>query len=224
MPILCYHKVGSIGIEGRALNVEPARLDTHVRFFARRGFAFVTVKELAGAWPSRAVCLTFDDAYHSALTSGREVLLRRKATATFFAVPSLVGGESQWDGTRARPLADWDLLRAARADGFEIGNHTWSHCDLSQLTLADQIVEWRRADQALRDQGFVPESCCYPFGRMNGDSVEAIRSVGARVAVALMKRRAKVSDERLALPRIVVAYSDSVAKLLYKMHIRPRLP
>lgn len=224
LPILCYHKVGPIDLEGRALNVEPARLDTHVRYFKRRGLQFVRAGELAELWPPRAVCLTFDDAYHSALTFGRDVLLRHRATATFYAVPSLVGKTSAWDGPRAKPLASWDLLLEAQKQGFEIGNHTWSHADLSKSALEGQAEEWRRGDQALLEHGLAPESFCYPFGRMNAHSIEAARSAGAKVAVAILKRPARATDDKLALPRVVVAYSDSVAKLLYKLHIRPLLP
>ena len=224
LPILCYHKVGPVEVEGRALNVEPALLDAHVRFFRRRGCTFLRASDLDDPWPDRAVCLTFDDAYVSALTHGCEILYSHGVTATFFAVPSLVGGSSDWDGERARPLASWETLIQAQDLGFEIGNHTWSHPDLSTLALAEQQEQWTRADQSLREHGLVPRSFCYPYGRMNPSSTEAARLAGATVAVAIKKRRAKPDDDRLALPRIVIAYSDSIPKLLYKMHIRPLLP
>jgi peptidoglycan/xylan/chitin deacetylase (PgdA/CDA1 family) len=170
------------------------------------------------------VCLTFDDAYVSALTLGCEILTDHEVTATFYAVPSLAGGSSEWDGDRARPLASWETLLQAQRLGFEIGNHTWSHPDLSALGKPDQLQQWTRADEALREHGLEPGSCCYPYGRMNSDSVDAVRLSGASVAVAIKKRRAKPDDDRLALPRIVIAYSDSMPKLLYKMYVRPLLP
>ncbi len=223
LPILCYHKVGPVSIEGRWLNVEPKRLDSHVRFFVRNGYQFMRVEELAELFPNRAVCFTFDDAYHSALTLGLDVLRRHQVTGTFYAVPSLVGGSSSWDGSRAKLLARWELLQEAQRDGFEIGNHTWSHADLSTLSLAAQVAEWRNADEEFLRRGISAESYCYPYGRLNGESVDAARAAGAKVAVALAKRPATALDDRLRLPRIVIAYSDGLPKLLYKLHIRPKL-
>lgn len=223
LPILCYHKVGPASIEGRWLNIEPRRLDAHVRFFVRNGYQFMRAEELAELFPSRAVCFTFDDAYHSALTLGLDVLRKHRVTGTFYAVPALVGASSTWDGARAKLLARWELLLEAQRDGFEVGNHTWSHADLSDLSLEAQIDEWRRADEEFLRRGVSAQSLCYPYGRLNGESVSAARAAGAKVAVALAKRPATPQDDRLRLPRIAIAYSDGLPKLLYKLHVRPRL-
>lgn len=222
LPILCYHKVGPIAEEGRWLNVEPARLDSHVRFFSRRGYGFIKAGELAEMFPPHAVCLTFDDAYHSALTHGLEVLKRHEATGTFYAVPTLVGKRSEWDGSRSKLLARVELLKDAQRAGCEIGNHTNTHADLSSLDLAAQLEEWKLADDWLLGQGLAPESLCYPYGKLNAESVAAAKAAGAKVAVALGKRPARVDDDRLRMPRIVISYSDGLPKLLYKLHIRPR--
>lgn len=223
LPILCYHKVGPVWEEGRRLNIEPNQLAKHVQFFFRRGYQFVQAQDLAGVLPLKSVCLTFDDAYLSALFDGLRVLRAYKATATFYAVPGLVGASSQWDGELARPLASWDILLDAQKAGFEIGNHTLTHADLSKLDLASQIEEIERADDALMSHGISPGSLCYPYGRMNGETKAACGHAQYRVGMALGKRMAVEADDRRALPRIVMAYSDSVAKLIYKMKIRPKL-
>jgi len=224
LPILCYHKVGPVSEEGRWLNVEASTLDSHVRFFQRRGREFLRVDGLSGAWPDRAVVLTFDDTYLSAMTHGIEVLRRHSAIATFYVVPAHVGGSSSWDGERERPLADWDLIREAHRDGFEIGNHTMSHPDLSYLNTENQVREWSQADEALRSYGIVPGSACYPYGRLNGESHEALKEAGYTIGVGLAKRQASDKENRLELPRIVVAYSDKLPKLFYKLFVRPHIP
>lgn len=223
LPILCYHKVGPIWEEGRRLNIEPNQLAKHVQFFFRRGFQFVQARDLGGAFPPKSVCLTFDDAYVSALFDGVRVLRAYKATATFFAVPSLVGASSTWDKEFARPLASWDILLDAQKAGFEIGNHTLTHADLSKLDLSSQVEEIERADEFFITHGIATGSLCYPYGRMNTDTVAACELAQYSVGLALGKRLATEADDRRALPRIVLAYSDSVSKLLYKMHIRPKL-
>lgn len=224
LPILCYHKVGPVWEEGRRLNIEPNQLAKHVQFFFRKGYRFLQAQELSGAFPRRSVCLTFDDAYLSALFDGVRVLRAYKATATFFAVPTCVGNVSAWDKELARPLANWDILIDAQKAGFEIGNHSYTHADFSKLDLAAQIDEIEAADEMLMQHGLSPGSFCFPYGRMNGDSRLACERAQYQVGLALGKRMATEADDRRCLPRIVLAYSDSVAKLLYKMHVRPKLP
>jgi peptidoglycan/xylan/chitin deacetylase (PgdA/CDA1 family) len=224
IPILCYHKVGPIAEEGRRLNVEPERLREHARFFRRRGFRFGLPRELASGWPNRTVFFTFDDAYTSALTHGRESLEAESARGAFYAVPAHVGGSSAWDVGHERPLADWSLLRSASEAGHEIGNHTHSHADLSALPSEEQIKEIEEAHRRLAEVHLGPSSFCYPWGRMGDTTPQRVSHAGYRVGLALGKRMAGPGDDLLRLPRLVIAYGDSIPLLLYKMHIRPRLP
>lgn len=224
LPILCYHKVGPVWEEGRRLNVEPSTLAKHVQFFYRRSYRFVQAQHLAGALPTKSVCFTFDDAYLSMLYDGVRVLRAYGVTASIYAVPSLVGQSSAWDKELARPLAPWDLLVEAQKAGFEIGNHTMTHADLGKLSLEQQVREIEEADDLMLAHGLSSGSVCYPYGRMNVDTVFACERAQYPVGLALGKRMATEEDDRRALPRIVIAYSDSVAKLMYKMHVRPKLP
>jgi peptidoglycan/xylan/chitin deacetylase (PgdA/CDA1 family) len=222
-PILCYHKVGPLANEGRFLNVEPELLRSHVRFLRRR-YHLVCVREFAGAWPDRGAAVTFDDAYMSALTHGLQVLQQEGAVGTFYAVPALVGLTSEWDGERARPLAGWDLLRTAQSLGHEVGNHTWSHPNLAQLNWDQQVEQWTLAQDRLRQEQIIAESACYPFGSMSSRSEDAVAQAGIACAVQIGKRLANSGDSKRALPRVVVAYSDAIPKLLYKLYVRPMLP
>lgn len=221
--ILCYHKVGPENEQGRYLNVHPRRLGQQARFFQRRGFTFVRARDLAQPWPKRVVCLTFDDAYASTCENGLPVLSSLGVTATLFAVPGLVGDASRWDGPIARPLAGWDALREAQRMGFEIGNHSMTHPRLSQLEPEAQKAEIVAAHERLRAEGLEPGSFCYPYGSENASARQVVQESGYRVALVLGKRLATSGDPLLALPRVVVAYGDTLPLLLYKMHIRPKL-
>ena len=224
LPILCYHKVGPVADEGRRLNIEPSRLTQHASFFVRRGFRTVLAGDLAGEWPSRAVCFTFDDAYLSTLTHGVEAMKRAWAVGSIYAVAGLVGKTSSWDIGNERPLADWVLLLRAQAAGFEIGNHTLNHARLGELGLEVQIGEIRLAHEALAEQGINSRSFCLPYGSHNPDTPAAMQSAGVTVGLALSRRAAVPGDNRLLMPRIVVGYGDHLPKLLYKLHLRPLMP
>ncbi len=219
--ILCYHKVGPVAEEGRRLNIEPERLSAHARFFARRGFRFARACDLMDPWSARTVCFTFDDAYASTMQSAPAILEEAGGRGSFYAVSDKVGLTSDWDGELARPLAPWSVLVEVQARGHEIGNHTCTHPHLHQLTRAQQLSEIADADRAMRERGLSPASFCYPYGSLCPE--ELLTQCGYSVGLALGKRVATEGDDRQALPRIVVAYSDSIAMLLYRIHLRPRL-
>lgn len=224
LPILCYHKVSDAPEDGRWLNVSTQTLRAHVRFFARRGYRFALSDELAKGIPAHSVCLTFDDCYASTMANAPAILSDLGAKGIFFAVPGRVGGTSDWDGDRAAPLAGWSGLELAAAKGMEIANHTMNHIHLNEADVAEQNAEIAEAKQELAARGFGSVGFCYPYGHYNQDSLAALRAQGYKVAYAVAKRPATEVDPRLELPRIVIAYSDNLAKLLYKIFLRPKLP
>ena len=224
VPILCYHKVGPAASLGRFLNVEAATLDTQIRFLQRRGYQFVLACDLAArVWPDKTACLTFDDCYLSAVSFGLPVLERLRVVASWYAVSSLVGQSSSWDGPIAAPLCGWETLRTLQSMGHEVGNHTARHPHLGQTAIEDQLSELAECDQALREQGLTPGSVCFPYGSYNEVTAGMVERLGYGVGLALGKRLAAEDDDRRCLPRVVVSYSDSVPLLAYKLFVRARL-
>lgn len=224
LPILCYHKVGPEPQEGRRLNIAPSVLESHVKHFCRKGLRFARAGDLESGIPRGCVCLTFDDAYLSALSNGIEVLLKYGAWGTFYAVPARVGLNSIWDTGYERPLAGWEALLMAQREGMEIGNHTFNHVDLSRLAAAEQAQEIEAAEDAMIEHGISCKSVCYPYGRFNEGTRAAMQQERVAVGMALGRRPARPGDDLLFLPRIVVSHSDRLPKLLYKIYARPKLP
>jgi len=221
VPILCYHQVGRAEDWGRRLNIEPETLASHVAFFRGRGWKFLRAEDFSPD-EDRAICLTFDDAFASAVEQ-----LKRFAgdfTASVYAVPSLVGLNSAWEGEDARPLACWDSLRNLHRLGFEIGNHSYRHLPMGDLSLERQVEEWTRAGERLASEGLASRSCCLPYGSRNAETSVAIERAGYGVGLGLGARPARASDDRRLLPRIVVAYSDRLPRLMYRLWVRPFLP
>lgn len=143
--------------------------------------------------------------------------------ATFYAVAGRVGGTSDWDGQLARPLANWDQLREAEARGHEIGNHSYNHLRLAELPEIQQLSEVQAAHDRLTEERLHPRSFCYPYGSHNEATLQQLKTAGYGVGLALGKRIAHDYDNRLAIPRVVVAYSDALPMLLYKLLIKPVL-
>jgi peptidoglycan/xylan/chitin deacetylase (PgdA/CDA1 family) len=224
IPVLCYHKVGPESEEGRRLNIAPEQLRRHVRYFKRRGYRFSLGRDLTNmATQSKTVCFTFDDGYLSTLTHGREALLAEGVRASIYVVSGLIGKASTWDGELARPLADLPILKTALAEGFEIGNHTSGHQWLGRLPAREQAAAISECKTFLEGAGAGLTSVCYPYGSLNEQTVEVARDMGFGVGMALGGRLARLGDEPLALPRVVIAFSDAVPMLIYRLFMRPLL-
>jgi peptidoglycan/xylan/chitin deacetylase (PgdA/CDA1 family) len=218
VPILCYHKIGDPA--DRSLNVKEEDFRRQVGFLSRRGYRFRRLDE----WPrltEGSAILTFDDVY----ATTAECLLRMpELTGTLFVVPSMVGGASAWDGDSARPLAHWGQVTALFDRGFEIGNHTYSHADLSKATNVEISREIEECEEALSSRfGGNPATLAYPYGRYDGRVMEALERKRYAAAVTTKSGIASIKGCPFELPRIKIGYSDGVAGLMYKLYIRPHL-
>jgi peptidoglycan/xylan/chitin deacetylase (PgdA/CDA1 family) len=80
------------------------------------------------------VSFTFDDAPRSALTTGREILKRYEARATYYLSLALLDKY-----TEVGQMASTEDLAQAAADGNELGCHTFDHVD-AWGTPADEFV------------------------------------------------------------------------------------
>ncbi|MFI6734839.1 polysaccharide deacetylase family protein [Nonomuraea sp. NPDC050451] len=103
----------------------------------------------------KCVALTFDDGPGPYTDTLLAYLAAYHAHATFF----VVGGNVV---TYPR------VLRRTVAAGHEIGNHTWSHPDLTRLPPARVRSQLGRTDQAIRAvTGVVPRLVRPPYGALN---------------------------------------------------------
>jgi peptidoglycan/xylan/chitin deacetylase (PgdA/CDA1 family) len=84
----------------------------------------------------RMVALTFDDGPGIDTAAILDALRRMHARATFFVIGSMAA-------------ANPEMVRAIRRAGMQIGNHTWSHTQLPELSPAAQLDELERAQAVL---------------------------------------------------------------------------
>ncbi|MGR6964046.1 polysaccharide deacetylase family protein [Geodermatophilus sp. URMC 61] len=113
------------------------------------------------------VRLTFDDGPHRTATPDiLDTLADRGAEATFFVTGQM---------TAARP----DIVRRASKEGHRIGNHSWSHPELTTLDRAQVASQLRRTNEAIEQAtGSVPGEWRPPYGATNDLVQAAAREVG----------------------------------------------
>jgi peptidoglycan/xylan/chitin deacetylase (PgdA/CDA1 family) len=99
--VLAYHNVVPTG----AHSVGEASIHLPQRDFARQLDLIASTNDVvplesildAAAAARPRVAITFDDAYHGAITAGLEELRLRSMPATVFVAPGLLGGDTWWD-------------------------------------------------------------------------------------------------------------------------------
>jgi peptidoglycan/xylan/chitin deacetylase (PgdA/CDA1 family) len=109
------------------------------------------------------LALTFDDGPNPISTPQvLDVLEREHVPATFFVVGSRVAGQEH-------------ILRRMFYDGDEIGNHSWSHPDLTTLT-NDQILQQVNRTQAAVIGAGLPAPVLFrpPYGAVNATVKSAV--------------------------------------------------
>ena len=111
------------------------------------------------------VALTFDDGPRADTTSALlDGLLERDASATFFVIGEQV------------PYHE-GLLRRMKAEGHQIGNHTYSHVRLKTANMDSVVEEIQKSEVTL--QSAVGEGSFWlrpPYGAIDGQRAELIKT------------------------------------------------
>ena len=111
------------------------------------------------------IAMTFDDGPSSANTPRLlEILKQRNIKATFF----LIGQNA---------ASNPDIVRQILADGHEIGNHSWTHPQLSKLSDDRVTTEINKTQDAIKEaSGFTPTILRPPYGAITARQREWIEN------------------------------------------------
>jgi peptidoglycan/xylan/chitin deacetylase (PgdA/CDA1 family) len=162
------------GVAAGALALAPAATATAAAqrplTKARRGVGLGTQRIIWSA-PGTAAVLTFDDGPYPELTPRvLDILDRYRIVATFMLIGALAAEH--------RALVD-DIVRR----GHTIGNHSWTHRDLSILEPAAVRDELRRTDELLRNHTDDLTLFRPPRGQLSGVTLQAAGELGYDVVL-----------------------------------------
>jgi peptidoglycan/xylan/chitin deacetylase (PgdA/CDA1 family) len=161
-----------------SIHVQSARsvVTQHVRELLRVNTERPTTSRLPpiirGSVTRRQLALTFDDGPHPSYTPQLLSLLKAHGVkATFFVVGKMVERHPE-------------LLRAQVADGHAIGNHTFSHLNLTKLSPEEQAVEIKACGEVIRSlTGKAPRYFRPPGGQLNSDVTKVADILGYRMVL-----------------------------------------
>lgn len=127
--------------------------------------------------PDKLVVLTFDDASKSHYTHARPLLKRFGFGATFFVTEGFDFPTNKVD------YMTWEQIAELDRDGFEIGNHTRDHMNVSKEAI-DRLEE---QVEAINKQCEVykikrPLSFCYPGNAIVPEALPILQRLGFKFA------------------------------------------
>lgn len=228
VPILTYHHTQEPPPRGapmRSLWVSPSSFASQMRWLHRLGFQGLDMTALMpyvrGEKTGKVVGITLDDGYQSNLHHALPVLKYYGFSATCYVVSGLVGKSNQWDsslGIPQAPLMTTEELQAWVKGGMEVGSHTCSHADLTQLTLPQVREDLLQSKLDLEQLLQKPVTqFCYPYGHFLPEHEDLVFEAGYAAATTTQRGRAIFSDRLSALPRVPVVRSTHTLHFLLKV-------
>jgi len=112
------------------------------------------------------IALTIDDLPFVGTNGNDEGNLRRTRERFMNILNSLVVNQIPATGfiiAGSIAKGQWELLEAFRKEGFELGNHTYSHANFNRLTAEEYINEIAKADKVLEPIMTQPKYFRYPY-------------------------------------------------------------
>jgi len=227
--VLAYHAISDLGDDPilRPYGVPPARFAAQLDELAARGWSFVDLQAvldaIAGrcALPSRALLVTFDDAYADLLGEAAPLLRERGIPAVVFAVSGLTGETNTWDtgiGASEQHLLDAGGLREVAAQGIEVGSHGDTHRSLPGLGPEELKAEAEGSANRIEALGLPrPRVFAYPYGEHDAAAAAAIREAGYLAAFTVSPGLVERGADPYSLPRVQVLAGDTPRRLRLRL-------
>jgi peptidoglycan/xylan/chitin deacetylase (PgdA/CDA1 family) len=227
-PVLMYHSVGRPSDKRfRPWVVSPSLLAEHVAALAESGYELVGTTEWAKQKEERKYAvLTFDDGYADFVENALPILTAARARATAYVVTAYVGDKARWlpfHREQLRPLMSWEDLRTIRDSGVEVGSHGNRHLELDAVPPRVAEEDILRSLAALQENGFSPQSFCYPFGYASRGTRDIVARAGFSTSCIVGRGLAERRRDLLRIRRLAIDFRTSPEALLRQIS-GPTLP
>ena len=192
VPILVYH---TFGINCRSSLCMPAKaFDEQMAYLKSHGYRVISLRELVGflqlekAIPKKAVVITIDDGYRSVYDIAFPILQKYGFTATLFIYTDFVN--------IPKSSVTWAQLQEMKSNGFEVGSHTLSHCNLTKkLENENEEVYLKRVEKELvlskkmLDEKLNQNTIAlgFPYGAYNRTILAISEKAGYKLALSVKK-------------------------------------
>jgi peptidoglycan/xylan/chitin deacetylase (PgdA/CDA1 family) len=115
-------------------------------------------------------------------------------------------------------LMNHDAWENWLAAGMEVGSHTRTHADLSQISENDAYDQIAGSKRELEDLlGCEVRHFCYPFGRFDASHRKIAKQAGYTTATTTRRGRAQMDDDLFTLRRVLIAQATNLLQFSLKV-------
>lgn len=171
--ILAYHKVDD---SNEQYSISPAEFERQISYLAESGYHTISLKDMYEAFsknqklPAKSIVITFDDGYKDNLENALPIMEKYGMKGTVFVLAGSVGQPD---------YLSWQDIKKMQSQKTEIGSHTFSHYNLSELDSGQQIEELKTSKTVLEEKlGTKIDFLAYPFGAYNKSAIEGLQKSG----------------------------------------------
>lgn len=207
IPIFVYH---SIDPSDSPIALSPNIFEQHLHYLRTHAFKILSAKQALSIvqknhHTNKSVVITFDDAY-TTIAPWIDNLLNQSETATIFVPTDMIGRSNRWDIDR-NDIKQIEIMSSAHLKelsqkGCEMGGHTKTHPNLTQISPPEQKEELRLGRIELEQQLDCPiDIIAYPYGAFNEEVKQATQEAGYVAALTTQLGYLTKNSDHLAIPR-----------------------
>jgi len=215
--VIMYHRVVDIPLINSKFNVYIAKdkLDWQLGNLKKRGFSFVTFKDLAnGIKVKKPIILTFDDGYEDNYLNLLPLLKKHNAKAVIYCLGDRSIQSNIWDEKlgepRANLMSDSQIQECHNSGLVEIASHGLKHQHLPSLNEVDAGEEFKSSKlnlEQLINEKIV--SFAYPYGDYGEREEVMAYEAGYDFAIGTVNGPLKLTDNYYAIRRIQIFPNES---------------
>lgn len=213
IPILCYHQLAE-RCES-ALCMTTTLFEAQMRALKEKGYRVVSLADLADflgyrrALPPKSVVINLDDGYRSTYDIAYPILKKYGFKAGLFIYTDFIGASAN--------ALSWDQLQEMKADGFEVGSHSLSHCDLTKKRAGEdeeQYIE-RIRRELFRSKEIIDKKLnqnttyfAFPYGAYNHRILGLCEEAGYKLGLSVKRGGNPFFSDPLVLRRDQILRRD----------------
>lgn len=216
IPVLAYHHFLEKGenklFRKSSTTITPEVFNQQMGYLHQQHFTSITTGDLTSylngklILPEKTVVITFDDGLQSVYRYAYPILKKYNLKATEFMITGRISMTPRiWNPNKLAALSYPEM--AKMRDVFEFNSHTNNLHILSKKkksALVTMPYNFVKADIALSQKIVHAHSFAYPFGQYNNKVIQILKELGFKSAFTTTPGYAKMGDNPLLIPRVVV--------------------
>ncbi|CAG8998969.1 MAG: hypothetical protein CENE_00933 [Candidatus Celerinatantimonas neptuna] len=222
-PIFMYHQITHENHPSfnNHLSVTVKRFEEQIYYLTKKNYQFITLRELAtnpnlDFCRNKYIILTFDDIFQTFYQFAFPILKKYGIRATAFLIGNSFNHDKYMNLKEDGLISlTSDQINELLEYGIEIGSHTMTHNQLTDLTDNQANQELTDSYQLIKSLTNDNITFCYPRGAYNTEHLKMVKEIGYLAAVTIQRGNAQDLSALFNLKRIKVSQKHKGIKIRY---------